>query len=203
VTERACYNRANYTNFIGIIVNSSNRIFRFNTGFLINQPIGYTREIPIDLERHSFDPDLIVKKFNGCLALNRTQNGFRVQADFSAITSTECGRCLDNFDLNLHTIFEEIFTFENHPLSEDEYIIPEDGNVDFEPYIRDYLLLEIPINPLCKPDCRGLCAVCGQNLNIADCEHKPRDMELTTLGKSLHSALIDSDQRKSAPFEES
>lgn len=184
-------------------MNSTRRIFRFNTGFLINQPIGYTREIPIELLQHSFGQDLHVENFRGQLLLNRTQNGFRMQADFYAITTVECGRCLEKFDLQLHTIFEEIFTFENHPLSEDEFFIPEDGNIDFEPYIRDCLLLEIPINPICKPDCRGLCPECGQNLNIGDCGHAPEETELTLLGKSLQSAMTISDPGKSTPFEES
>lgn len=50
--------------------------------------------------------------------------------------------------------------------------IPEDGNIDFGPILREYLLLEMPIKPLCKPDCKGLCTVCGENLNLTTCEHQ-------------------------------
>ena len=153
-------------------MNRSERIFRMNVGFFINQPIGYNRDIPFEVEHHSFNDTLIVDDLKGNINLNRTQTGLRVQADFEAKTGMECGRCLENFDFQLTTHFEEIFTFENQVLSEDEAIIPEDGNVDFEPYIRDYLTLEIPINPICKPDCQGLCDICGANLNVQQCGHE-------------------------------
>ncbi len=81
-------------------------------------------------------------------------------------------RCLEDFQLKLNTEFEEYSHIEHNPLSEEELIIPEDGNIDFEPYIRDYLLLEVPIKPVCKPDCRGLCDICGENRNLRDCGHE-------------------------------
>ena len=53
-------------------------------------------------------------------------------------------------------------------------ILPEDGHIDLEPLIREYLTLEIPIQPLCKPDCKGLCVECGENLNERLCEHQTK-----------------------------
>jgi uncharacterized protein len=37
---------------------------------------------------------------------------------------------------------------------------------------REYILLEIPISPLCRPDCKGLCPICGNNLNEDTCHHE-------------------------------
>jgi uncharacterized protein len=51
-------------------------------------------------------------------------------------------------------------------------ILPEDAHIDLQPLIREYALLEIPIKPICKPDCKGLCPVCGEDLNQVDCGHK-------------------------------
>jgi uncharacterized protein len=153
-------------------VNQSDRDFRINVGFLINQPIGYYRDIPFEFEHYTFDESLSVDQLKGVINLNRTQTGLRMLAEFECLTQAECGRCLQDFDLSLKTQFEEIFTLENYPLSEDEQIIPESRNIDFRPYIRDYILIEIPINPVCEPDCRGLCKVCGQNLNLGECEHE-------------------------------
>jgi len=51
-------------------------------------------------------------------------------------------------------------------------IMPEDGHIDIEPLVREYMVLEIPINPVCKPACKGLCPVCGEDLNQATCEHQ-------------------------------
>jgi uncharacterized protein len=52
-------------------------------------------------------------------------------------------------------------------------MLPEDAHIDLAPLLREYAILEIPINPLHDPDCKGLCPVCGQDLNIRDCGHRP------------------------------
>ena len=152
-------------------MNPTGRPFRINIGFLINQPIGTLREIPLEIESFSLEKEFPVENLRGVISLARTHNGIRSLADISAVTDSECGRCLEAFKQEIHTEFEENFTFENRPLSEEELIIPEDGNIDFEPLIREYLMLEMPYNPVCRPNCKGLCAVCGQNLNEKECGH--------------------------------
>lgn len=167
-------------------MNKSERVFRINVGFLINHPIGYKRDILFEIEHYSFDETLLVEELKGTLNLSRTQSGLRVQGDFKALNNAICGRCLKDYKQILATHFEEIFTYGNRPLSEDELIIPEDGNIDFEPYIRDYFILELPINPVCKSDCRGLCDICGENLNVRDCGHK-HEKPLTAIAQSMKS----------------
>jgi uncharacterized protein len=58
-------------------------------------------------------------------------------------------------------------------MTESGLLAPEDGQIDLEPLLREYALLEIPISPLHSPDCKGLCPVCGENLNKTDCGHRP------------------------------
>lgn len=147
------------------------RPFRINVGFLINQPAGFQREVPFEFESYTLDDELFVEDLKGVITLARTQNGVRSLVDVHALTTLECGRCLESFKRELLADFEEIFTFSNRPLSEEEEIIPENGNIDFEPIIREYLLLEIPFSPICQPDCRGLCGICGKNLNKEICDH--------------------------------
>lgn len=45
--------------------------------------------------------------------------------------------------------------------------------VDEEPYLREQIILAVPMSHLCRPDCRGLCAECGQDRNVAECGHQP------------------------------
>ena len=56
-------------------------------------------------------------------------------------------------------------------LRENGEVVPEDGYIDLGRPIRDYLLLDLPINLVCKPDCKGICVECGVNLNRETCEH--------------------------------
>ena len=152
-------------------MNPTHRPLRINIGFLINQPVGFLREIPIDLKNYSFENEFPVENLNGVITLARTQNGIRALVELRAKIEAECDRCLEPYQQELNTSFEEIFTFENRPLSEDETIIPEDGNLDFETLIREYLILDMPVKQICRPECKGLCSVCGQNLNENDCGH--------------------------------
>ena len=180
-------------------MNHPRRPLRINIGFLTNQPAGFQREIPFELEELPIDENTQFVMPKGLIRLARTQNGVRALIDFSADMKAECGRCLETFHLPLITHFEEIFTFHNRPLSEDEQIVPEDGNIDFEPLVRDYLLLEVPIKPVCRPDCRGLCGICGENRNKVDCGHdQPGEGKaLSALGLKLHQSLHqDKDRQK-------
>lgn len=152
-------------------MNQPRRPFRINVGFLINQPIGTSREFPFSFETFQFGDDENTENLSGMIKLFRTQTGIQSMIECSAQVDAQCVRCLEEYKQTLHTTFQELFTFAREPISEDEESIPEDGFLDFEQSIGDYIFLEIPINPLCKPDCRGLCVVCGQNLNTDMCEH--------------------------------
>ena len=160
-------------------MNYPQKPFRINIGFMINQPIGYEREIPFQFSRFAFGGDLTTNNLDGALNLNRTHSGLRVFGDFSAVVEAECVRCLDRFHQNIRTTFEDLFTFNRKEISEDELLIPEDGFIDFEPLVRDYLLLAFPIKPVCREDCLGLCSICGENLNERGCSHHPQNNENT------------------------
>jgi len=55
--------------------------------------------------------------------------------------------------------------------------LPEDGHIDLSPLVREYMLLDIPIKPLCSTDCKGLCPVCGENLNETQCGHTTESID--------------------------
>ncbi len=152
-------------------MNPSQKNFRINIGFLINQPIGYSRVLPFDLDEIDMGNELFMHAVNGSVDLIRTHDGLIAQMVFNAEVESECSRCLEHFQNKIYSEFEEYFTFPYVEPSEDEIKVPENGNIDIKPILRDYLLMEMPINPVCQPDCRGLCNICGQNLNQAVCEH--------------------------------
>ena len=166
-------------------MNYPQKPFCINTGFMINQPIGYEREIPFKLPRYEFDGDFDVNDLEGTIILNRTQSGLRTFGEFSATIEAECVRCLEIFLQGINTSFEELFTFNRKEISEDEQLIPEDGFIDFEALLRDYLLLALPISPICRADCLGLCSICGENLNQRTCSHHQ--------GSNNHNELLQPD----------
>lgn len=90
-----------------------------------------------------------------------------------------CSRCLAEFETDLvseFTIFyskaTEIALEEEVSLTEEDLVsVPYDGDyIDFTREIEEQILLEVPIKPLCREDCRGLCVSCGADLNAGECE---------------------------------
>ena len=100
------------------------------------------------------------------------REGVIVHADVRAEVTAECSRCLAPvtipIDVEVREVFEDRETLdaetegEIYPLDRDE--------LDLEPMVRDVVRPELPVVPLCRPDCAGLCPVCGENRNETDCD---------------------------------
>lgn len=158
-----------------------------NVGFVAQQGIGYSRNFTFDFPKLTIPPDLGLLKFEGTLQVSRTSEGLLCQGEFQGFVSATCGRCLVDTEQFLTTTFAELFTFQSHIQDDTELVYPEDGQIDFAPIVREYLLLEVPINPVCKTDCKGLCPICGNNLNHDVCDHglEPIDPRMVVLQKLL------------------
>jgi uncharacterized protein len=99
------------------------------------------------------------------------------QGNLQARINLDCVRCLSNFDQLLTVNLSDLFHYPPLRAGEPSLSIPEDGILDFNPLIREYLLLDIPIQPLCHADCKGICAVCGGNLNESVCKHETIEID--------------------------
>ncbi len=146
---------------------------------MLNQQIGYVRDIHFEYPELLLQPDFTLIDFRGVARLSRTPQGILVHGEFEGKTPAECVRCLTEFTQPLHTTFDELYAFDQRSVTESGLLLPEDGNIDLEPMVREYLVIEVPISPLCKEDCKGLCLVCGQNLNEELCEHQYPTTEST------------------------
>jgi uncharacterized protein len=152
---------------------NSKKPFRINVGFIIHEEIGRNHDFPFEFNKIILDGDLELHNFDGVVNIGRTPQGLVVQAEFSAKTTLECVRCLNEFEHELNWSFTELYAFDKRSETESELILPEDAHIELDTLLREFAILEIPISPICKPDCEGLCAECGQNLNEKDCGHKP------------------------------
>lgn len=144
---------------------------RFNVGFIVSQEVGYSHQFDFDFQKLQVADDLELRNFKAIVHVGRTPQGLYLQGHFEAQFTLECVRCLSDFEQAVSFEIEELFAFSRRSVTDSGLILPEDANLDLRPLVRDYALLEIPINPICKVDCKGLCLQCGQNLNEADCGH--------------------------------
>jgi uncharacterized protein len=144
---------------------------RLNVGFVVAQSAGFSRDFPLELPQIDIPPDIQVSNLYGSVRATRTPQGILLQADFNAEVSLECVRCLTIFQQPLHVEFTELYAFSKRYVTDSGLLMPETGIIDLAPVLREYFLLEIPISPLCQPDCKGLCPTCGNNLNESTCNH--------------------------------
>jgi uncharacterized protein len=160
---------------------------RLNVGFIVHQGIGYSREFDFDIPKLPLSPDQEMRNITGVARFTRTPQGLLSQVKMHATLFTDCARCLTIFPQPLNIDFTELYACAQRFTTESGLILPEDGNIDLEPLVREYMLLEVPLNPLCKPDCKGLCPVCGGNLNEEICNHDADvvDPRMAVLGALL------------------
>jgi uncharacterized protein len=159
---------------------------RLNVGFVVAQSAGFSRDFPFALPQINIPPDLRINGVNGSIRATRTPQGILLQVVLQAQTLLECVRCLTVFQQSLNVAFTELYAFSQRYITDSGLLMPETGIIDLAPVLREYVLLEIPISPLCRVDCKGLCLICGNNLNESTCNHEdeigdPRLASLKTL----------------------
>jgi uncharacterized protein len=98
--------------------------------------------------------------------------GILASGTVSGAWELACSRCTAGFSSPIDVGFQELFTYEGIEAEETDYRV-EGEAVDLLPMVRDVVLLAMPMNPLHDPGCKGLCPVCGQDLNLVDCGHEP------------------------------
>lgn len=92
-----------------------------------------------------------------------------------------CSRCLANFEQEFIVEIAEAFTNKQEALSPDdayEVAFFSGDEIDIAPALLRSLLLELPMRPLCRPDCQGLCPNCGADLNQQPCSCKHEDIDI-------------------------
>jgi len=108
--------------------------------------------------------------------LLKTGEKLAVKGDVTFSLILECSRCLTEFRKEFTEKLDVFFLpgfseAKEKELSEDEVrtLFYGGKGVDLFPVIRDTILLSIPMKPLCREDCKGLCPKCGKNLNDGPC----------------------------------
>lgn len=94
--------------------------------------------------------------------LEGVTEGVLVTATVTAALAGECARCLEPFSSATSVRFQELYTLAEGAAA-DGYVL-DGGLLDLELALRDALVLELPLAPLCGADCLGLCPQCGVRL---------------------------------------
>jgi uncharacterized protein len=109
------------------------------------------------------------------LTLTSVSEGVYVSGRIHGSLTGECGRCLDAISETFDVPLAELFAYEDSTTEEttdsDEVGRMHGELIDLEPAVRDAVVLALPTNPVCRPDCPGLCPECGVHLDELPADH--------------------------------
>jgi uncharacterized protein len=122
---------------------------------------------PIELGGQTYTP--VGDGSEARLDVSRTSSGYALRLRFSSELTGPCVRCLEDAATELEIDAREV---DQGGTADEELRSPyvTDGDLDVGRWANDALVLALPAQPLCRPDCAGLCSVCGESLNDADPE---------------------------------
>jgi uncharacterized protein len=154
----------------------------FNVAGLLREPAGAVRDHRLRDRYLSLGPDIeLAGPMNGSLRFQRTNRGVLVRGNLDAPVRRTCARCLEAFvEPARISISEEYLpsidpetgaAVEREHGDEAVQLIDEHHEIDLEPVLRDEFALAEPMHPLCRPDCPGLCAECGERLGERHTQH--------------------------------
>ena len=162
----------------------------WNVAGLLGEGVGAVRDYAIEAVSIDGDEDFVLAApIDGRVHLARTNRGLLVDADFSTVLASECVRCLR--DITVPLTFEihdealpalDLKTGKPLPLSpEDEEAgvirLTDHHELDLEGPIREAIVLAMPIAPLDRDDCPGLCVVCGLPLDEGAHDHPDEEID--------------------------
>jgi len=126
--------------------------------------------------------DVVIESFDG---------GVAVTGKISSVWEGECRRCVAPLDGELVTDVRELF---RRGGGEDEGTYPMgEDHINIRDMVTDALFVALPVLPLCREDCRGICPRCATDLNVAACgceevHFDPRWSALEALASGLEGA---------------
>ncbi|MCC7355817.1 MAG: DUF177 domain-containing protein [Anaerolineae bacterium] len=160
---------------------------QYNVAQLLKEPIGSTRSYPVHADIADLDPELpVIRPLTGEVRFLRTQSGVLVEGDLSTEVGLACSRCQEPLTARLELEIEEeyrptidVLTGRRLAMEEEDRALWIDAHhiLDLTEVVRQGLFILLPMHPLCRPECKGLCPVCGQNWNEGPCDCAERESD--------------------------
>ncbi len=151
---------------------------KFNVAQLLREPIGSQRAYTFTERYLTLDEAQRLSDIVGKVRFTRTASGVIADASAEGTVQLECTRCLKPVEQRVSIQFYDEFHSQIEvntglalppPDEEDPFFIDEQHMLDLGEAIREYALLELPMQPLCTPGCKGLCPQCGADRNVEPC----------------------------------
>ncbi len=158
----------------------------YNVAQMLQEPMGSVRQSQVQETSVTLD-EVEVNRLEGWLKFTRTDIGIWVKGRLKAEVSAQCSRCLKGFDSPLNTEINEEFysavevkagtALAESVMEEEAFKISPTNVLDIREVFRQNIVSRMPMKPLCKQDCAGICPDCGVDRNEAECHCDVRTVD--------------------------
>lgn len=152
---------------------------------------GYSLSDSIDIDNAQLleEGSYFLESVDFQVRFKRQDRRIQAQGTIQTAISLACVRCLEPFELKIHSRFDiilfpkEMMEARSAALDEEdlEYIFFENDEIDLEKILVEQVNLFVPFKPVCKAECKGICPSCGANLNRGACPCDPSKNEIKFL----------------------
>ncbi len=156
----------------------------YNVAQLLKEPIGSQRAFTVGEPYADLEPP--VEYVAGAGRFVRTHQGVWVEADVSVTVMQDCSRCLADFNRTLDLELDEEYLPQvdvrtghrlDVPEDWDGLYIADDHTLNLTEAVRQSAIAALPLKPLCRPECGGICDRCGRDRNQFKCDCYELDID--------------------------
>lgn len=143
-----------------------------------SEPLEFDFQLQFPLEAIDREPLLAISPVRFAGSVAPIESGYSLQGDVGWQGQLECSRCLAAYPFRSEEEFSLVLyprraaTEADRELEREELDVYfyEEPEVPVAPIVEERIQMALPMKPLCREDCKGLCSVCGQDLNQGNCE---------------------------------
>ena len=151
---------------------------RFNVAQLMKDGVGSRRSYPLDETLEAL-PETGTSLVKGHITLTRTDVGIWLSGPIEANALITCSRCLNPAERPVRFSIDEEYlptvdinngaAIKVPEVKDGAFTLDHNHILDLTEAVRQYVIINLPMKPLCRQDCAGLCSTCGANLNDGGC----------------------------------
>jgi uncharacterized protein len=144
---------------------------------IVDEPLGFDFELPFAVRELDREPLVSISPVRMTGEVSRVEGGHALSARLAWRGQLECSRCLAPYDFANDETFS-LLLYRRAPIAESEISLDredldayfyDDPVVPVAPLAEERIQMAVPMKPLCREDCRGLCPQCGADRNVSEC----------------------------------
>jgi uncharacterized protein len=152
---------------------------------VLDEPVRFGGELAVPVSAIDREPLLALSPLRISGEVRRIEGGYALQAELVYSGELECSRCLAAYPFQEDEVFSLVLYPRTSGAAAEVELTPNDLDVLYyadpvvplAPIGEERVQMALPMKPLCKPDCRGLCPTCGKDRNLGACACAPESID--------------------------